>query len=804
MTTLAKLVVKLVTDVSEFEAGIQAANKKMTKLGTDMSNVGQKLTTGITLPVVALGAGALKAAADFEQGMSNIKAVSSATGAQMESLTKLAMKMGAETKFSAKEAALGIEELIKAGLSVEQVLDGGLQGALTLAIAGDLALGESAEIAATALNAFKSDALSVAQAADILAGAANASATDVQGLRLALSQVSAVASAVGLSFKDTVTAIALFAQNGLKGSDAGTSLKTMLMNLIPTTKKQIELFSELGLLTAQGTSAFFDQTGKLKSLTEIANLLQTSLKGLTEEQRLAALNTMFGSDAIRAANILYKEGAKGVTDMYAAMSTTTALDTAKTKSDNLNGAIENLKGSVETLGISVGTLLIPPVKDLANWLTGLVNGINELPPGIKEAVVNFALFAASIGPVLWVVGGLIRDIMTIRGLFITGGALAEVGKWFMGLGGLIKEFLIPAVGTAIKALGGLGPIFTTILWPALLLGGAISLLIIVIQNFGPQAIECLQRLPAVFNEAFKRIQKMVGDWAKGVSDKLSEIGPAIMGAIRNAINVVGSWGNALYQFGRDLLAGFVNGILSFATKVVETTRDVVRWTVDAVKKFLGIKSPSKVFRDIGEDMMAGMGEGITVFSINPIQAATKAAEATGDATATEVKSNIDDIKMIIQSSNLAKVFSIAGQDAMTGLASGMYDTAGMPVQAAIDASNEIIKVIPDFREILRGRKAPVEPVEPPMDPKVKKASTPDFRSILRGRRPAGGYTGAGFPGTYNSTIPAASSIQSGGSRQVSVGPINITGDMSPAQKESLSDEIYKMISDNLVSVLEGA
>ncbi|MGQ7101892.1 phage tail tape measure protein [Escherichia sp. SP-MK] len=124
------------------------------------------------------------------------------------------------------EAGQGIEELIKAGVSLTDIINGGLEGALNLATAGELELGDAAEIASTALNAFKDDNLSVAQAADLLAGAANASATSVGEMKFGLSMVSAVAAGVGLSFKDTTTALALFAQNGLKGSDAGTSLKT--------------------------------------------------------------------------------------------------------------------------------------------------------------------------------------------------------------------------------------------------------------------------------------------------------------------------------------------------------------------------------------------------------------------------------------------------------------------------------------------------------------------------------------------------------------------------------------------------
>ncbi len=166
-----------------------------------------------------------------------------------DALTALAIKLGADTKYSALEAAQGMEELVKAGVSTRDIMNGGLSGALSLATAGDLELADVAEIASTALNAFRDDNLSVAKVADILAGAANASATSVGEMKYGLAMTSAVAAGMGLSFKDTSTALAVFAQNGLKGSDAGTSLKTMLSRLVPMTDGAYTTMESLGLVS---------------------------------------------------------------------------------------------------------------------------------------------------------------------------------------------------------------------------------------------------------------------------------------------------------------------------------------------------------------------------------------------------------------------------------------------------------------------------------------------------------------------------------------------------------------------------
>lgn len=352
----------------------------------EVSKVTNKIGNAMTSPLGLIGMGAatmgtgalisgsMNKAMDFEAQLSSIKALTGATADEMERIKSLALKLGADTKYSALEAAQGFEELLKAGLSVEQVENGGAAAALNLASAGGLRLAEAAEIMSTAMNAFRDDGLSAARTADILAGTANASAADVHDLRYSLAAVSAVASGVGMSFQDVNAALGLFAIGGLKGSDAGTSLKSMLMNLVPDSKKAIVEFQRLGLLTEQGTSAFFNQEGRLKSLTEISDLLQQSMAGLTDEQRLMSMSTMFGSDAIRAANILYKQGADGVKKFNNEMMKVTALDVAKEKEDNAKGALERLKGSFETLQIEA---LFPFNSVVKRISTGIGKSIDD-------------------------------------------------------------------------------------------------------------------------------------------------------------------------------------------------------------------------------------------------------------------------------------------------------------------------------------------------------------------------------------------------------------------------------------------
>ncbi|GED58426.1 phage tail tape measure protein [Brevibacillus formosus] len=324
------------------------------------------LLGGVAAGTAAVGVAfsSLDKAMDYEAQLSSIKALTGASNEEMKRMSDLAMEMGSSTKYSSLQAAQGIEELLKAGLTPAAVQAGGLQHALNLATAGGLELADAAEIMSTALNAYKRDTLTAEQASNILAGTANASATSVQELRYSLSAVSAVAAGVGMTFKDTNTALGLFANSGIKGSDSGTSLKTMLSNLQPTTKDQIELFKRLGILTKNNSNLFYDSRGKLKSLDQIAGILQKSLGKMTDQQRMLALETMFGSDAIRAATVLYNEGAEGVRKFQTEMSKVSALDVAKQKMDNAKGAIEQLSGAIETIQISALQPLLPTIKDL--------------------------------------------------------------------------------------------------------------------------------------------------------------------------------------------------------------------------------------------------------------------------------------------------------------------------------------------------------------------------------------------------------------------------------------------------------
>lgn len=388
----AELAVVVTADTREAEAGLASLGSKVSGAGNALAGLAAGAAVAGIGALAAGFAGAVTAAAGFEQAMSGIQAVSGATGSQMQQLSSLALQLGKDTSFSASEAAAGIEELVKGGVSIPDIMNGAAQATLALAAAGGTSLPEAATIAANALAQFNLKGEDMAHVADLIAGAANASALDVNDFSFSLKAAGAVASTIGFSFDDLAQAIAVMGKAGITGSDAGTSLKTMMMRLIPSTDKASNLMKELGIITADGANQFFDATGKVKSMADVAQVLQDALKGMSQEQKIATLNTLFGSDAIRAAAVLAKEGAAGFNEMAAAMGQVTAASVAATRLDNLKGSFEQLKGSLETFAIVVGSAFLPMLRAGVDGLTGFVNSLIPLAetwgPRIAQTILD--------------------------------------------------------------------------------------------------------------------------------------------------------------------------------------------------------------------------------------------------------------------------------------------------------------------------------------------------------------------------------------------------------------------------------
>lgn len=400
------IVIRLMADTASYEAAMTRAGSTAKTVASGMENTGRKsalIASGMTaagLAVAAFGVAAVKMAADFDQQMSTVQANTGATGAQLDQLRAAAIEAGASTVYSASDSADAINDLGKAGMSVTDILNGGLSGALNLAASDGMAVGDAAEYMANALSMFHLKGSQASQVADTLAAGAGKAVGNVSDFGEALNNCGAQANSFGMNIQETTGVLALFAQNGTIGAEAGTQLNSMLMKLAAPSAEASNTMKELGI-------SAYDAQHHFVGMANFAGQLQKAEKNLTDEQRNQANATIFGSYAIKAANYLYEAGESGVNKWTKAVSESGyAAEQAAAKNNNLKGDLENLSGSMESLMISVGEGAQGPLRKMVQGLDTMVDAFAGLPSGAQQTIVVMASLAGVFGAVHKAAGNL--------------------------------------------------------------------------------------------------------------------------------------------------------------------------------------------------------------------------------------------------------------------------------------------------------------------------------------------------------------------------------------------------------------
>lgn len=400
------IVIRLMADTASYEAAMTRAGSTAKTVASGMENTGRKsalIASGMTaagLAVAAFGVAAVKMAADFDQQMSTVQANTGATSAQMDQLRAAAIEAGASTVYSATDSADAINDLGKAGMSVTDILTGGLSGALNLAASDGMAVGDAAEYMANALSMFHLKGSQASQVADTLAAGAGKAVGNVSDFGEALNNCGAQANSFGMNVQETTGVLALFAQNGTIGAEAGTQLNSMLMKLAAPSAEASNTMKELGI-------SAYDAQHHFVGMANFAGQLQKAEKNLTDEQRNQANATIFGSYAIKAANYLYEAGESGVNKWTKAVSESGyAAEQAAAKNNNLKGDLENLSGSMESLMISVGEGAQGPLRKMVQGLDTLVDAFSGLPSGAQQTLVVMASLVGVFGAVHKAAGNL--------------------------------------------------------------------------------------------------------------------------------------------------------------------------------------------------------------------------------------------------------------------------------------------------------------------------------------------------------------------------------------------------------------
>lgn len=436
---------------------LQSAGTTLRNVGQSMKDVGSQLSMRVTAPIVGLGTAAVKAGADFEEGMDKVAAVSGATGEDFTKLRELAKKLGAETKFSATEAAAGMQFLAMAGFKTNDIL-ASMPGMLDLAAAGALELGAAADITSNIMSGFGIEASKAGHISDVLAKATANANTDVSQMGEAMKYLAPAAKVLGWSMEESAAAVMAFGDAGIQGTLAGQAFATSLTRLAKNpTKKMKKALDDLNF-------SFFDAQGTMKSMPEIIAGMEKGMAGWTDKQKAATITTIFGAEAFKHWAVLLDKGSVALGKNTKMLETAdgAAAQMAKTMSDNTKGGIKTLLSSLEGLAIQLSDILLPIVNNMVQELTEWTRSFAALSPETQKTILAVAGIAAAIGPLLVILGTLVSSLGAIMTAFgtvssaiavVTTGAAAATP----GVAALASAFtlLTGPVGIAAAAIAGL-------------------------------------------------------------------------------------------------------------------------------------------------------------------------------------------------------------------------------------------------------------------------------------------------------------------------------------------------------------
>lgn len=407
-------------------------------MGQSFKTVGKALTLGLTAPLTGIGIKSVKTAAEFEAGMSKVKAISGATGTEFKQLEALAKEMGATTKFTAIEAAEALKYMGMAGWKPKQMM-AGLAPVMNLAAASGENLGLVSDIVTDSLTAFGLTANDASRYVDVLAATATNSNTNVGLMGDTFKYVAPVAGALGYSVEDTALAIGLMANQGIKGSQAGTALRSAFTRLVKPTKEVHQGLAMIGLSA---------DDFKNKSLHETIDILRNSFDGLDESQQAQAAAMIFGQRAMSGMLGIINTSEEDFNKLANAINNSSgaAEEMAAIMMDNLQGDLILLKSAVEGAAIAIGEQLRPYIRDVTQKIKEWVDAFNQLDPQTQEMIVKIGLFAAAIGPLVWILGSFLENIRSVaKGIDLLGDAFGLLANPI----GLAIAAILAIVGTIV-------------------------------------------------------------------------------------------------------------------------------------------------------------------------------------------------------------------------------------------------------------------------------------------------------------------------------------------------------------------
>lgn len=630
------------SDLKVFFDETATFNDKLTTLSSSLGSLGGDMTKFATLPLVGLGSGSVALFSSFESGMSEVKAISGATGDEMVTLKDKALEMGAKTKFSASESAEAFKYMAMAGWDSEKMVSA-IAGIMDLAAASGEDLGLVSDIVTDSMTAFGLSANGTTKAigknglskevqnathfANVLASASSASNTSVGLMGETFKYVAPVAGALGYSVEDVSLAVGLMANSGIKGSQAGTALRTTMANLVNPTDKMSDVMHELGVSVT-------DSDGKMKTFRTIMDELRDKMGGMDEATKAQTASVLFGKEAMSGMLAVLNTSDEDYLKLAESINTASnslegfdgiAEKQASTMMDNLGGSLEQLGGAVETAGIAIGEVLAPKVREISDFITTLVEKFVNLSDENKTLIVNIGLVVASIGPLMLILSKLISVGLSV------GKAVSTISTAFSSLGGIggvvtsLTTKVLPALGSFAIPIAGIvaSVVALKLAWDnnfggiqektALVFEDIKAIFETVMGAINSVVTFTLDGIKTLWNDNFLGIQEIVSNWWEqfeilftgaldiivqlfdgfknlftgnweGLWENIKEIGRILWETITGILEL--AWDNLMI-----LVDNIMTPIIEFFSGLWESVKEGISTAWEGIKEFFTIKIP---------------------------------------------------------------------------------------------------------------------------------------------------------------------------------------------------------------------
>ena len=550
---------------------IAATGEQLKNVGGNIESAGKKLLP-VTATVTALGTASVKTAADFEAAMSKVAAVSGASASEMEALTEKAREMGSKTKFSASEAAEAMNYMAMAGWKTEDMLSG-IEGVMNLAAASGEDLATTSDIVTDALTAFGLTAQDSGHFADVLAAASSNANTNVSMMGETFKYCAPIAGSLGFSVEDTAEAIGLMANAGIKSTQAGTSLRTIMTNLSGKVKICGDSISEVTIATSNAD-------GSMRDLSDILADCRIAFAGLSESEKAAAAESLVGKNAMSGFLALMNAGEGDINKLSGAIDGCdgAAQKMADTMNNNLEGQLTILKSALEELAISFGQLLIPALREVVEWLQGFVGFLNSLPEGVKKTIMVIALVAAALGPILIIIGKVVSAIGTIMTIVPKVAGVINVVKG--AFAALNATMLANPIVLIIAAIAALVAAFIY-LWNNC--DGFRQFWIDLWENIKQIAVAVWEGLKTFFTAAWQAISTTAQTIWNGIKNFFSALWEGIKTIFTTVLNVIKTIVTTYFNVYKTIITTVFNAIKTVITTVLGAIQTVITTVWNTIK-----------------------------------------------------------------------------------------------------------------------------------------------------------------------------------------------------------------------------